>query len=251
MMNLVVSDIHYAYGEHKVLKGFDFSAEYGEMIYILGVNGAGKSTLFSCILGHEVPSRGYVCINGKNINTFSEIQMARQMAYIPQFTRSAFNYSVLDMVLMGRTSHISLFNTPSREDKKLARELLEKMGVGHLAKRNFLEISGGERRLALIARALLQEAKILIMDEPCANLDYGNAIRVQKQLKALTDEGYLILQSSHDPQHVLLFADRVVVLNNGKVQISGAPSEVMTEELLKDIYQIPVKIDGDMLKPII
>lgn len=250
-MNLKVENIHYAYGFHRVLKGVCLEASYGEMIHILGANGAGKSTLFSCLLGHKIPKKGKILVNERLVEKLSVRELSKEMAYIPQFTRSAYNYSVLDMVLMGRTAHTSLFCAPSKSDHFMAKNMLFKMGIEHLEKRGFLEISGGERRLALIARALVQEAKILIMDEPCANLDYGNAIRVQKQMKTLAEEGYLILQSSHDPQHALLFADKVIVLMNGQTQICGSPSKVLTPKTLKDLYNVSVSVVDGLLKPVV
>ena len=249
-MIIEVNDLRFSYYPgQEVLKGLTFSADKGEMVYILGPNGVGKSTLFRCLLGQTVLSGGEVKIYGKNAAAYTSSQLAAQMAYIPQVGMPSFNYSVREMAVMGRTVHLSPFASPSPEDYRITDEVLHRLGIDALADRGIEEISGGERQLMLIARALVQQSRILIMDEPTANLDYGNQIRVQASMKKLVDEGLLILQSSHNPQHALLFADKVIALKNGQIVAVGSPLEVITEENLYLLYGLRVKKQGALLVP--
>ena len=248
-MSVEIEDLHFSYSSHEVLKGFSLSASRGEIMYVLGPNGAGKTTLFRCLMGHIKPSSGKVLINGKPTDNYSSQELAREVAYIPQSCVPSFNYSVRQIAAMGRTSHLSLFASPSEKDYRITDAALEKLGIRQLADCGISEISGGERQLALIARALSQEAKILIMDEPTSNLDYGNQLRVQSLMRTLAHEGMLVLMSSHNPQFALHFADRVAAISGGKSIACGKPEEVINSSLLSELYGVSVKVSNGLLLP--
>ena len=241
-MSLEVKDLCFSYGDHKVLKGISFRAECGEFVSVLGPNGVGKSTLFRNLLGLLPPSEGCIRINGRDIGGMNPPELSRAMAYIPQSHNPAFNYSVLDMVLMGTTSQMGRFAVPGREQVKLADAALERLGIAHLRDRGCGYISGGERQLVLIARAIAQQAKILVMDEPSANLDFGNKIRVMRTVKGLTDDGFTVIQSTHDPEQAYLYSDKILALYDGQILSWGTPQEVMNQETISKLYHVDVEI---------
>ena len=241
-MSLQVNDLRFSYGDREVLKGISFETKYGEFVSVLGPNGVGKSTLFRCILGLMQPGGGAVRVDGDDIGDLTPAQLARRMAYIPQSHNPLFNFSVLDMVLMGTTSQLGRFAAHGKVQERMALEALERMGILHLKDRGCSHISGGERQLVLMARAIAQQAKILIMDEPSANLDFGNKMRVMKTVKGLTEDGYTIIQSTHDPDQAYLYSDRILALHGGKVLAWGTPRDVMTESLISTLYGVDVEV---------
>jgi iron complex transport system ATP-binding protein len=241
-MILEVKDLHFSYQREEVLKGVSFSAALGDFICLLGENGAGKTTLFRCMLGLLKGYRGEIHIMGEPLKSFSVRELARRIAYIPQAHSPAFNYTVLQTVLMGTNARMNRFKTPGKQETKLANETLQQLGISHLRERGYAEISGGERQLVLIARALAQQSKVLIMDEPTANLDYGNQVRVMQQIRALAADGYLILLSTHNPEHALLYSHKVLVLRNGKTDLFGPTKEILKETVITEIYNIPVEV---------
>ena len=237
-----VKDLRFAYGDHEVLGGISFDTEYGQFISVLGPNGVGKSTLFRCLLGLSTPTGGEVTVDGEKISHLSPAQLARKMAYIPQSHHPLFNFSVRDMVLMGTTSQLGRFAAPGKTQEKMALAALERMGIMHLKDRGCSHISGGERQLVLMARAIAQEAKILVMDEPSANLDFGNKLRVMKTVKGLTADGYTVIQSTHDPEPAYIYSDKILSLHGGRVLSWGTPQEVMTEALISTLYGVDVEV---------
>lgn len=243
-MMLKVSGLRFAYKKHEVLKGVDFSADTGECVCLLGENGAGKTTLFRCLLGLLTGYRGEIFIDGANGRQLSIRETAKKIAYIPQAHTPAFNYSVFETVLMGTNTQIGKLNAPGKNERQIAAEMLALLNIEHLAERGYAEISGGERQLALIARALAQKSRILVMDEPTANLDYGNQFRVMRQAKQLAKKGYLIVLSTHNPEHALLYADKVLVLKDGKAAIYGAPESVLNPAVIERIYGVPVELQA-------
>ena len=241
-MGITVEGLRYSYDRHAVLKGVDFSFEEGNVVCVLGRNGAGKSTMFRCILGLLRGYEGNILINGRDIREMSNREMARQAAYIPQTHGSVYSCPVRDMVLLGTTASLGRFESPGRAQKEAAEAALRQVGIEYLADRSYGEISGGEQQMVLIARALAQQTKILIMDEPCANLDYGNQIRLLESLKRLAQEGYLVIQSIHNPEHAFLFADQALALLDGRAAGIGSPQKILTEELLAEMYHIDMEL---------
>ncbi|CRH91854.1 ABC transporter family protein [Chlamydia trachomatis] len=241
-MNLKVENISFKYKNDDVLKNISFEAKTGNLIAILGKNGVGKSTLFKIILRIIKNYSGLISIDGTNIKDFSQKSLAQSIAYIPQSQDKVLPYTVEEMVLMGTTSILNTFEMPNKKSYLLMEDALSSLNLEHLRDRNFNELSGGERQLVLIARAIAQQAKILVMDEPCSNLDYGNQIKVMEYISNLAKSGYLILFSTHNPEHAQIFADKVLILNDGKSIIYGNTDEVMSEPTLSEIYKIPILI---------
>ncbi|GAU78891.1 ABC transporter ATP-binding protein [Fusibacter sp. 3D3] len=245
-----VNQLSFSYGSHAVLKNLTFSIGEGKLISVLGPNGVGKSTLFRCLLGLNKAYSGTVQIDKADIKMLTTRKMAETMAYIPQSHMATFNYSVVEMVVMGTAHRISKFSTPSSSDYQKAYDALEQMNMSSYAERYFNKLSGGEQQMVLIARALAQQAKILLMDEPTSNLDFGNQLRVMEKIKMLAEKGYTIIQSSHNPQHAMMFSDEIMALYAGEITAKGLPGEVVTKGLLETLYQTDVeilKVKGEQL----
>lgn len=241
-MLLDVDRLSFSYRSAPVLHDVSFSVEQGALVAVLGPNGAGKTTLFRCILRFLTKYGGNVRFDGRDTATLSRRQMAAFAAYIPQAAEPIYDYTVLDTVLMGRTGALSPLRAPAAADEAAAQKALEQLGIAHLAQRGICHISGGERRLALIARALVQEARLLLMDEPTANLDYGNRQRVLSRIRRLADAGYTVLLSTHDPEYAQRYATHVLALHRGTVLTSGRTEAVLTPQLLETLYGIPVSL---------
>lgn len=241
-MTIEIKNLSFSYGESQILHDVNFTAKEGELIAILGPNGAGKSTLFKCILKFPRGYSGDIYFNGKSSRDMSNVEIAKSIAYIPQSCDPVFNYTVKDMVLMGTTASIGTLQMPKQEQVDTAMDALEMLGISHLANRGVKRISGGEWQLAMIARALAQKAKIIIMDEPTANLDYGNQTKVMRMIKHLTIKGYTIIMSTHNPDQALIFADTAFVLKEGRVIADGPINEVMTNEIMQKLYNVDVTI---------
>ena len=239
-MNLSVQNLSFAYGERQVFKDISFTLEKGEFLSVLGPNGVGKSTLFRCILGLLTDYQGEILSDGESLKHMPRREMARRIAYIPQINRPTFGYTVLDTVLMGTTRQLSAFAQPGRAQVHLAKDALERVGAAHLSERDFTHLSGGEQQLVLIARAIAQQAGILVMDEPTSALDYGNQLRVLQLVRELAAEGYGVLLSTHNPQHALTFATRILALADGRVAALGAPQDVLTREIVSSLYGVEV-----------
>ena len=233
-----------AFGYSGKLVGSDvsFALAGGEILCLLGPNGGGKTTLFKTVLRLLEPRGGTVAVDGERIHRWSRRRIARSFGYVPQAQLGLFPFPVRDVVLMGRTSHIGLLGTPSRRDRDVAEAMLALLGIAHLADRPYTQVSGGERQLALVARALAQEPPLLVMDEPTASLDFGNQVRVLSEIQALAARGIGVIVSTHDPDQVFLCADRVAMLHEGRLVRLGPPAAVMTPESLRLIYGIDVEI---------
>ena len=241
-MSIQIEHLSFSYGAHEVLKDVSFRAEPGQFLSVLGPNGVGKSTLFRCMLGLLTPSAGDIRIDGAPISSFSPAGLARRIAYIPQSHSPVFNFSVFDMVLMGTAARTGRFSSPGPRQREAAESALEKLGISHLRDRGYGSISGGERQLTLIARAIAQQAGILVMDEPSANLDFGNRVRVMQTVRVLTEEGYCVIQSTHDPDQAYLWSDRILALHGGRVLAFGTPKETVTSHLISTLYGADVEV---------
>ena len=237
-----VKDLRFSYGAHEVLKGVSFQLTPGGLTALLGCNGAGKTTLFRCLLGLEKHYEGSIRLAGKELRDYTPARLAQQIAYIPQSSYPAFQYSVLDMVLMGTTRQVKMLASPGAKGIESSMEALDKLRIGHLAQRSFGRLSGGEKQMVLIARALAQQAKILLMDEPCASLDFGNQHRVMQTARELSRGGYTVIMSSHSPQQVLTYADRLLALSGGFIIKDGPPAQAMDEALMRTLYDISTQI---------
>ncbi len=241
-MSIRAENIRFSYGDHAVLKGVSFEAQPGEFLSVLGPNGVGKSTLFRCLLGLLTPTEGRTIIDDRDTAEMSAAEMARRIAYIPQSHAPVFNYSVEDMVLMGTTAGLGRFSSPGRKQREQVRKVMDWLDIGDLAGSGYQNISGGQRQMVLIARALAQNPKLLVMDEPTANLDFGNQIRVLECIKGLSGSGLGVLMTTHNPDHAFLCCDRVILLTKHKEVLEGPVDEIVTEENLHRAYGVEVKI---------
>lgn len=241
-MSLCVERLSFSYKKEQVLDNVTFAQQGSSLLCLLGPNGVGKSTLFRCILGLLPGYTGEIVIDGKNARTLPPRELARHIAFVPQSHAPVFGYSVMDMVLMGTSASFSVFSVPGKQERLIAEQALEQVGISRLGGRAFMELSGGERQLVLIARALAQQARILLMDEPTANLDYGNQLRVLSKVKQLTQAGYTVIQSTHNPDQALLFADTVMTLQDGRVTAFGPPRDVLDEERLHSLYGVDISL---------
>lgn len=226
-----------------VLKDVSFTISSGEMIAFLGKNGAGKTTLLRIIPSFLTPLGGDVLIDGVPVHSMSLHDKAKAIAYIPQFSQTAFAYTVKESVLMGRSPYISMFSRPSKQDEKRAFEILDELGILDLAGRPTNEISGGERQLVLIARALMQDAKLLILDEPTSFLDYSNQLLVLEKTMELTRKGYVCLYSTHNPDLALAYSTRVLAMDKGRIAFSVKPAELEGSDALSSIYKRPLMVE--------
>lgn len=237
-------NLYFSYRGGRVLNGVSLSAGKGEIVAVLGPNGSGKTTLLKILAGILRPDSGAVYLNGENLANFAPKRLAGEIAYVPQFHRTAFSYTVMDIVLMGRFARKSGFFRYSRLDREAAAAALERLGASGLAGKSYTEISGGERQLVLIARALAQGAGIVVMDEPDTSLDFGNRIMLLDRLVGLADEGSTFITSTHFPDHAMWVADRVVMLKNGDVIADGKPGEVMDARAVRRLYDAEISIAG-------
>lgn len=231
------------YGGRAVLRHVNLIVRGGEVLCLLGPNGIGKTTLFKTMLRLQPPLAGVVKVRGHDVARWSATRLATEMGYVPQAHSPPFPFSVLDVVTMGRAAHLGSFAQPSRRDVDLARAALDDMGVGTLAGRAYTEISGGERQLALVARALAQQPAVLVMDEPTSNLDFGNQTLVLERIRALAaDKGMAVVLTTHDPNHALCYADRVACLErSGRLRV-GTPAAMVTEDYLRLTYGVATRL---------
>ncbi len=241
-MNIDVCGLGFSYGLHTVLQDISFSVKEGELLSVLGPNGVGKSTLFKCMLGLLAGYTGSVRAGDKDTAKIPPRELARLFAYIPQAHHPIFNYAVLDVVIMGMAHQLETIVSPGKKQITAAHAALEQVGIGSLAAKNYLNLSGGEQQLVLIARALAQQAGVLLMDEPTSNLDFGNQLLVLQEIRRLTHSGYTVIMSSHNPQHAMFFSDTILALKDGRIAAWGAPDQVMDEALLRLLYGVDVRI---------
>ena len=241
-MQIEVSGLVFSYGGADVLKDVSFCADGGERIAVLGPNGVGKSTLFRCLLGFLEPQSGGVTVSGRDVRSYSRRALAAELAYIPQSYSPAFDHTVLDSVLMGLSAQLGTLEQPGPVQTRAAMQILTELGIDGLAGRGSIHISGGERQLMLLARALIQNARTLIMDEPTASLDYGNSFRVMQRIETLSRRGYTVIFSTHEPNQAFRYATKVLALKDGRVLSFGRPEDVLTPALLQTLYGVPVAV---------
>jgi iron complex transport system ATP-binding protein len=241
-VTLAARALAFGHGQRVVGSGLDLSLAVGEALCILGPNGAGKTTLMRTLLGLLPALGGTITLGGDDLAALPRVEIARRVAYVPQSSPLAFDFTLEEIAVMGRTSHLGAFASPGARDFEIARAALERLGVGPLAGRPIGEVSGGERQLALIARALAAEARAIVMDEPTANLDFGNQARVLDEIERLKAAGIAILLCTHNPDHAFQVADEVLLLAEGRVLERGATAAVLTSANLSRLYSIPVEV---------
>lgn len=240
---LQAENLHFAWpGTLPLFTNLSFTLRPRVPLVLLGPNGTGKTTLLRCLLGLERLHAGRVLVGGQNLAALSATQAARHIAYVPQATSATFAFRAIDIVLMGRTPHLAFMASPTRLDRTAAETAMTRLAIAHLAERPFDELSGGERQLVLIARALAQAAPVLILDEPCASLDIANQMRIIAILRALATEGYAILLTTHLPDHAFLLAGEVAMLKDASLLGPSPPAELLTAETLETLYATPIDL---------
>jgi iron complex transport system ATP-binding protein len=245
---LKVEHLRFSYGkERMVLDDVSFGLKERDVLCLLGPNGTGKTTLLRCLLGLNKPSGGRILLNDKDISEASPHTKARYMAYVPQASSMAFPYEAEEIVLMGRIAHMKVGSSPSKKDRATCLEAMESLGISHLRRKMFNRMSGGERQMVLVARAMAQQARILAMDEPTANLDYGNQVKILRLVHHLSEQGYSILLVTHFPDHAFLACNQVVLMKDGVVRARGSPEAVVTSESLSSLYGTEVSVTETLL----
>jgi iron complex transport system ATP-binding protein len=245
-----IKSASFAYGEKTVWKDIEFDVESGETLCLLGPNGCGKTTLLNCIHGNLKLKTGQVLIDGKDVQSMQAVEVAKKMGYVFQDHHASFPYRALEVVKMGRAPYLGIFQTPDAQDSKMAIDIMEEMGIGHLAYRRYTELSGGERQLVLIAQALCQDPEIIVFDEPTSHLDFKNQTLVLQTINRLSKRGFTIVMTSHFPDHAWVLSSKVAMMGRGRLIAVGSSDEVMTEENLSETYGMDIKVyednSGDM-----
>lgn len=221
-----------------ILNSVNLTVKKGDILCVLGPNGAGKTTLLNCMAGLFKPDAGTIMLGGNNLSNMKPKEIASKVGFVPQIHTPSFDYKVLDFVLMGRAPKTGTFGRPSKEDEMMCLQILKTMNLDHLIEESYLNLSGGERQQLLIARAIIQEPEIVLFDEPTAHLDYGNQHRVLKRVKAMAEEGYSVVITTHNPDHALMLNDRVAIVSKDGNIIEGSCEEIITEKNLRQIYGI-------------
>lgn len=231
-----VSGLGYSYGDKRVFDGVDFSVAPGTLCGLFGPNGAGKTTLFKCCLNLLRPRAGVVSYGGRDARSITVSAMARLVSYVPQEHSPPFPFLVREIVLMGLAPYFGGVFGLKREHEARAAAAMERVGIADLADRPYTRLSGGQRQLALIARALAQDTPVIMLDEPTAALDFRNQVAVWAVIRQIADEGKTVLACAHDPNHVSWFCDEAVVLAEGRVVARGETSAALSQGTLEAIY---------------
>jgi iron complex transport system ATP-binding protein len=238
-------DISFSYSRdmtRAIFRNVSLEVQPGEIFCLLGPNGIGKSTLLKCLGNILHIQQGQIRLNGQDLSGLKLTDAAKRIGYVPQGLMSAFPFRIKDIIIMGRAPHLSLLASPSRSDMEIAYKAMETVGVVHLADRPCDSVSGGEWQLTLIARALVQEPQILLLDEPTSHLDMGNQMKILQVIKDLADLGMTIVMASHFPDHAFLVSSVVAILNDGRIAHKGSPDEVITEENMRTTYGVDVRV---------
>lgn len=230
------------YPQRLLAGDISFDLQPGEAIAILGPNGSGKTTLFRTLLGLLPARAGEVRLGEQSLGSLSPAEIARHIAYVPQAANGFFNFSVIEVVKMARAAHLPWYAQPGARDHALAIDALAELNIAAFANRDFAELSGGERQLVMIARALASEARILLLDEPTASLDYGNQFLILDEIARLKARGVAILFTTHDPNQAMRIADRTLTITRQGVVNIGATRDIVTRDSLAELYAIDVQL---------
>ena len=239
---LEVMDLAFGFPGRTVGRGISFSLAAGEVMCVLGPNGGGKTTLFRTVLGLLEKHAGSIRLGKDPLEDLSRAEIARRIGYVPQGHAGYFAFTVREFVLMGRTAHMGAFASPGTTDVAVVQRVLDALRIAPLAERPVNQISGGERQLALVARALAQEPRLLVMDEPTASLDFGNQVRVLQTISDLAASGISVLFATHAPDQAFLAARRVLLLAGGRSLAVGTPQEVIRPDTLARLYGVRVEV---------
>lgn len=233
---LSVDAVSFAYGRKPALRDVSFTVPAGSICGLFGPNGSGKTTLFRCCLGLLTPQRGSILVDGEPVAGMGIARLARHMAYVPQEHKPGFPFLVREIVAMGRTPHMTGFFSLGRKDLLVVAKAMDLTGIADLADEKYTDLSGGQRQLVCLARALAQEAPLMLLDEPTSALDFSNQMIVWQTLKRITGQGVTVLVCCHDPNHILWFCDQVAVLHEGRLKAAGPSRDTLTPETLRALY---------------
>lgn len=241
---LSVQELDFSYAGRPALHKVSMQAAAGRITGLLGPNGSGKTTLFRCCMNFLKPTSGQIELMGKALSSYSPRHLAQHVAYVPQESTLIFPFTVAEVVAMGRTPYKSAWPHSSytarhanrHSDKQAVEHVMERVGISHLAHRVYSTLSGGQRQLALVARALAQSTGLIFMDEPTSSLDFNNQLIVWEALLPIAQAGVAIIICCHDPNHILWFCDKAVILHEGRVLADGEPKTVLTPPLLERLY---------------
>lgn len=240
---ITLDNIKCGYGKKVILKNISSTINKGEITCLLGKNGAGKTTLFKTILGILPVLSGDICYDNKPFQSFNSKEFARYISYVPQAHGTPFSFSVFDVVLMGQyASSDNIWGKPGKKSSEIAIESLHSLGIIHLKDKTFSKLSGGEKQMVLIARAMAQQPEFIAMDEPTANLDMSNQIKVLQLANLLKNKGYGVIMNTHDPDQALNYADKVILLQNGKIMVCGEPKNVINSNTISELYDTDIEI---------
>jgi iron complex transport system ATP-binding protein len=240
MAVLRIEDLSCGYGSREVLREVHFELAAGETLCLLGPNGAGKTTLFKAMLGLLRPRGGRILYDDEDTALWSRKRFAKAIAYIPQDHAPAFPFTAFEVVLMGRTPHLGALSSIAGRDKDIARGVMADLNIDHLAERDYTHLSGGERQMVLVARALAQEPSFLAMDEPTASLDFGNQARVLGRIRALARDSLGVIMTTHDPNQAYLMGGKTACIARDGSFVIGPTQELLTPELLQSLYGVEV-----------
>lgn len=241
-MLLEIENLSGGYGGADIVKGVSCGADAGDILCLVGPNGCGKTTLFRLVLGFIPATGGHIRVGGKETRALAPREFANLVAYIPQHHTPIFAYTALDIVTMGRAGHFSAFDAPKPADRDAAFAALERLDAVHLANRKYTSLSGGQRQMILIARAICQSARVFVMDEPGASLDYANQHLLMDVVTDLAEKGYCVVMSTHSPEHPLSVGHKVMLMREGRVAAFGKPLDVIAPEILKEVYGIEMDV---------
>lgn len=241
-MNITAENIKFNVKNNQILKGVSIDCKNKEFIGIIGPNGSGKSTLLKCIYRTLKPTNGCIMLGDKSITSMSIKESAKKLAVVAQHNHYNFDFSVSEVVMMGRSPHKKSLESDTHEDYKIVKESLEKVGMYNLKDRSFSTLSGGEQQRVILARALAQKTECLILDEPTNHLDIKYQLSL---LNIVKDSNLTIISAIHDLNIAAMYCDRLFVMKNGEIVGTGKPKELLTKEFIKEIYDIDVEIIED------
>ena len=240
---LSLTDVNFAYEKQKTLDKINLKIKNGRLTGLIGPNGSGKTTLLKILSGVLKPAEGRVGLNGGSISELSQREVARTIAVVPQETNVNFDFTVWEFTLMGRTPYLRRLENEGNADYNLAREVLKKTGTWDLRNRFITTLSGGERQKVIIAKALAQTPKILLLDEPTANLDIKNQIEIMKLLhERVGEQGITAIMAIHDINLAARYCDEIVLLKKGRIFDSGSPENVLNEENIKSVFEVEARV---------
>lgn len=249
MSTALLSFEHVAFGytpARQIFTDLNYQLRRGTLTVILGPNGIGKTTLLYMALGWLRPSAGRVLLENRPLDTYSRAELGRRVSFVPQTERQPYSYTVMEYVLFGRAPHLALFGAPGKADKEAARQALARAGIPALGDAYVDQLSGGEGQLVLIARALAQEPRVLLLDEPSANLDIHYQIQVMDLVRELVAQrGITAIIAIHDLSVAARYCDTLILMHHGKKICSGVPQEVLTPEHMRKVFRVETRLYKD------